>query len=136
MTPFIDSITPVLSIRQPWAWLIIHGGKDIENRSWPTKIRGRVLIHAAKGMSHTEYDLALDTAHRINPALQIPGYREIQRGGIIGEVILTDCVRTSTSPWFFGHCGFVLTEPQPIEFYPCRGALGFFTLQHNQPKTI
>ena len=36
-----------LSIRQPWAWLILHGGKDIENRTWATKLRGRVLIHAA-----------------------------------------------------------------------------------------
>ena len=29
-----------LSIRQPWAWAIIHAGKDIENRCWPTSYRG------------------------------------------------------------------------------------------------
>ena len=44
-----------LSIRQPWAWLIIKGHKDIENRSWPTAFRGRVLVHAAKGMTTSEY---------------------------------------------------------------------------------
>lgn len=38
-----------LSIRQPWASLILKAGKDIENRCWQTKVRGRVLIHAAKG---------------------------------------------------------------------------------------
>jgi hypothetical protein len=35
-----------LSIRQPWAWLIVQGDKDIENRS--TTYRRRVLIHAGK----------------------------------------------------------------------------------------
>jgi len=29
-----------LSIRQPWAWLIIHGGKDVENRTWWTDYPG------------------------------------------------------------------------------------------------
>jgi ASCH domain len=36
-----------LPIRQPYAWLIVNGHKDIENRAWPTKFRGRVLIHAS-----------------------------------------------------------------------------------------
>ncbi len=40
-----------LSIQQPWAWLILHGGKDIENRSWklPKAMVGqRIYIHAGK----------------------------------------------------------------------------------------
>lgn len=37
-----------LTVKQPWAGLIIAGGKDIENRTWRTSYRGRVLIHAAK----------------------------------------------------------------------------------------
>ncbi|HTV55212.1 MAG TPA: ASCH domain-containing protein, partial [Terriglobia bacterium] len=36
-----------LSIRQPWAWLIVNGFKPIENRSWNTNFRGRILIHAS-----------------------------------------------------------------------------------------
>ena len=40
----------VLTVKQPWASLIVHGIKDIENRSWRTNFRGRVLIHSsAKG---------------------------------------------------------------------------------------
>ena len=35
----------VLTVRQPWAWAIIQVGKDVENRSWPTKHRGPLLIH-------------------------------------------------------------------------------------------
>lgn len=37
-----------LTVRQPWAWLLVNGHKDIENRSWPTKYRGPLLIHAAQ----------------------------------------------------------------------------------------
>ena len=51
-----------LSIRQPWAWLILNAGKDIENRSWYTSVRGRVLIHASKGMTLAEYEDAIDTS--------------------------------------------------------------------------
>ena len=36
-----------LSILQPWAWAIIHGGKDVENRTWRTAYRGPLLIHAS-----------------------------------------------------------------------------------------
>jgi len=37
-----------LSLTQPMAWAIFHG-KDVENRRWSTKFRGRVYIHASKG---------------------------------------------------------------------------------------
>jgi len=37
-----------LSIRQPWAWLLVEGFKDIENRTWKTNYRGSFLIHASK----------------------------------------------------------------------------------------
>ncbi|MCB2188832.1 MAG: ASCH domain-containing protein [Deltaproteobacteria bacterium] len=42
-----------LSIRQPWASLIVAGMKDVENRSWATKYRGPVLIHAAATVADT-----------------------------------------------------------------------------------
>ena len=45
-----------ISIRQPWAWLIVHGWKNIENRMWRTSYRGPVLIHASKGMTQDEYN--------------------------------------------------------------------------------
>ncbi|WP_229215634.1 ASCH domain-containing protein [Duganella sp. CY15W] len=45
-----------LSIRQPWAWLIVNGYKDIENRSWSTNVRGKVLVHASKGAPATHPD--------------------------------------------------------------------------------
>jgi hypothetical protein len=49
-----------LSIRQPWAWAILHAGKRIENRDWRScHYRGPLLIHAAKGCTRQEYDDAV-----------------------------------------------------------------------------
>lgn len=47
-----------LSIRQPWAWAIVHAGKRVENRSRNTNIRGHFLIHAAKECTAKEYAIA------------------------------------------------------------------------------
>lgn len=130
--PPVDSF--IISVRQPWAWLIINAGKDIENRDWSTKIRGRVLIHAAKGVGKEEWRQAWEwVRHRCPEAwakgvadLKQPG--TIERGGIVGSVEIVDCVERSASPWFAGRYGFVLRDPQPLPFYPCRGQLGFFRI--------
>lgn len=36
-----------LSVRQPWAWAVARGHKDVENRSWTTAHRGPLLVHAS-----------------------------------------------------------------------------------------
>lgn len=121
-----------LSIRQPWAWLIVHGGKDIENRSWNTKFRGRFLVHAAKGMTSEEYCDGLEFAMRaadIRLLRDFPSSQEMQRGGIIGSVELVDSVDTSDSPWYMGQKAFVLRDPQPLAFVPIKGRLQFFEVQ-------
>lgn len=116
-----------LSIRQPWAWLIIYGGKDIENRSWHTKHRGRFLVHAAKGMTMAEYDNALAYCQERNlPMPPSPYFGNLHRGGIIGSVELVDSVDTSDSPWYMGQKGFVLRDPKPLTFTPLKGRLQFF----------
>lgn len=114
-----------LSIRQPWAWLILNAGKDIENRDWHTHVRGRVLVHAAKGMTRAEYEDAYGAAMYIKPSIALPEL-PLQRGGIVGSVEIVDCVEESTSPWFFGRYGFVLRDPKPLPFIPWKGQLGFF----------
>lgn len=118
-----------LSIRQPWAWLILHAGKDIENRRWLTTWTGRFLIHASKGMTRREYDEAKIFALKINPSVSMPRFEEIERGGIVGEANLVTCVDNSLSPWFFGPFGMVLENPKPTPFWPYPGQLGFFDVQ-------
>jgi len=115
-----------LSIRQPWAWLILHAGKDIENRDWATNVRGRILLHAAKGMTRDQYQNGQDTLRDIEPFRLLPPFESLARGGIVGSVELADCVRASRSPWFFGDYGFVLRDPERLPFIPWRGELGFF----------
>lgn len=113
-----------LSVRQPWAWLIIHGGKDIENRSWHTKFRGRFLVHAAKGMTNQEYVHAANYAQSLG--VNVPPANELLRGGIIGSVELVDSINSHDSAWYMGEKGFVLRNPQPHSFLPLKGQLGFF----------
>lgn len=115
-----------LTIRQPWAWLIIHAGKDVENRTWPTRQRGRVLIHAAKGMTAGEYIEAARFLLNVDPALLLPDINTLQYGGIIGSIEIVDCVSESDSPWFVGPHGFALANPEPLPFVPMKGRLGFF----------
>lgn len=123
-----------LSIRQPWAWLILHAGKDIENRDWGTARRGRFLIHASKGMTRDEYENGVWTLEDINAAMRLPPFAQLERGGIVGSVELVDCVRDSPSPWFFGEYGFVLRDPRPLPFMPYKGQLGFFDVQGCEPE--
>lgn len=110
-----------ISIKQPWAWLIIHGGKDIENRDWYTRIRGRVAIHAGKYRPSDSELRNIEKAFRVS----IPRDR-LQFGGIIGTVEIVNCVTDHPSRWFFGTFGFVLARPRPVRFLPCTGKLGFF----------
>lgn len=116
-----------LSIRQPWAWLIIHAGKDIENRSWSTKFRGRFLVHAAQGMTRAEYEEAELFALKADGAI-LPPLKDLQRGGIVGSVELVDCLDTSDSPWYMGQKGFLLRDPKPLPFTSYKGRLGFFSV--------
>ena len=112
-----------LSIRQPWAWLIVHGYKDVENRTWSTKFRGRVQVHAGKFPDPGWFpQLALEVEAR---GIALPDQPSL--GALVGEVDIIDCVSQWDSPWFIGPYGFLLAKPlvyfQPI---PYRGRLGFF----------
>jgi hypothetical protein len=114
-----------ISIQQPWAWLIVNGHKPIENRDWPTKVRGWVAIHASKKFDMNGYGWVLSRF----PKIALPRPDEFERGGIVGRARLTDCIDYSESAWFTGTFGFVFADAEPVTFQPCRGMLGFFTPQ-------
>ena len=130
-----------LSVRQPWAWAIIHAGKDIENRSWSWQAvnhglrqRGRIAIHAAKGMTRDEYDEARDFIDR--QGRNCPDAHALHRGGIIGSVEVVDVVSDSDSPWFFGPRGLVLSDPTACAFVPAGGQLGYFKWLRDDTITV
>lgn len=111
-----------LSIKQPWAWLIANGYKDIENRTRKTNFRGRFLIHASLAFDHDA--LAWLLANRQN--IILPERIAYERGGIVGEANIVDCVTESFSLWFSGPFGYRIERARPLLFQPCKGMLGFF----------
>lgn len=113
-----------ISILQPWAWSIAHGFKPVENRTWRTRYRGPVLIHAGKRWGR-EQKIDLAFVRATFPEIALPETFEL--GGIIGVATITDCVTTMDSPWFFGPYGFVMRDQRAFKsIIPFKGALGFF----------
>jgi hypothetical protein len=111
----------VIVIRQPWAWLIVHGFKDIENRTWRTRYRGTLLIQASASLptKRALEDMRLPARKR---RIALP--EDFERGGIVGMAQLDDCVTSSRSKWFEGPIGWVLSRPKLLPFIPLKGRLG------------
>lgn len=118
-----------LSIRQPWAWAIVTGHKDVENRSTFAVTKAGfdarpVAIHAAKGMTMDEYEDAAFFMARLG--VQCPRPDALVRGAIIGAATVTAVVAQHDSPWFFGPRGLLLADQRQVEPIPAQGALGYF----------
>lgn len=122
-----------LTIKQPWATLIMQGDKRFEFRSWKTNFRGDVLIHAGKG---------LDKEAVVRLKKYLPD--ELPMGKILGKVTITDCVPMSdefakmlskensdiyTSHSFSNNYGFKIENVEvfdtPID---AKGQLGFWNI--------
>ena len=129
-----------LTVKQPWAWAIIHGAKDVENRSRPTKYRGQLYIHAGVAEAKEARDWPAMRAafkhHGIVPDDPMIG---MPRGQVIGTVDLIDCHAWNTctdrdghlfcSAWsMVGGYHWVLANPQPVTPFPAKGMLGIWNL--------
>jgi len=115
---------PCLSVRQPWADLIASGIKDVENRSWSTGFRGRILIHASRNVDVAAVPRLLGLLGLASASLYSP-----TTGALVGLTTIVDCVTDHPSRFFTGPYGFVLEDsrvlPEPI---PLAGRLGIFTV--------
>jgi hypothetical protein len=111
-----------LSVKQPFAHKIIFEKKDIENRTWRTKFRGTVAIHASL---------------KLHPYAKKKD-KDLVRGAIIGVVDVVDCVEKHKSKWFQkGFIGFVLKNPRPLKKpIPCKGALNFWNVPPEVEREI
>jgi hypothetical protein len=125
-SPANEGGVKALSIRQPWAWLILNGFKDVENRDWRTSYRGEFLIHTGQKAHQREFRHAAHLAARLSIVLPAPA--ELPYGGIVGTAVLTACVTRHPSPWFTGRYGFVLTAVRETPFVACPGQRRFFTV--------
>ncbi|GKT37929.1 ASCH domain-containing protein, partial [Aduncisulcus paluster] len=116
----------------PWAWQIIHQGKNIENRTRNIagKYRGPVAIHAALKAD----ELALARLPRRAPEW-VTAPRVFNYGAILGVVDLVDvhqsapfCCGSDWGELLWGGCHLVLANPRALPGpIPCRGALGLWT---------
>jgi hypothetical protein len=141
-----------LTVRQPWAWAIIHGGKDVENRTRNIAgdYRGPVAIHVALGFAELDEHWKRQIAREVGRLSRagLPGNERVashvadpdeprhhvhrrygHRGAVIGVVDLYDVGRARQSRWAMGdHWHLCLSNPRPIEPIPARGRLGLWRL--------
>lgn len=128
-----------LTIKQPWAYLIFNdsgtnrGLKDIENRTWHTKIRGIVAIHTSKKIDIDVYNGLIEYSN-----FKLPPLNELECGKIIGVVDIIDSVDKYPSYWKeHGTVGFVLENPKKLVTpIALKGQLGFFNLNEDILKVI
>ena len=117
-----------LTIYQPFAKLILIGEKRVENRTWGTRHRGDLLIHAGKSKAF------------LGEAI-LPDGAPLEFGAIIAKCFLSDCADISIIragrydakyPWLRDHqhaigpfC-WILKYIEPIEPIPCNGKQGLW----------
>jgi hypothetical protein len=128
-----------ISTRQPWATLLIKVGREkknqaikpVENRDWPSRYSGPLLIHAAKTFDDEGWKWIQCNSIRLEIYQELYEFIETApdwpRGAIIGQVEMIDCVTHHSSPWFFGPWGHLYENP--VQFkkpVPLRGMPGIF----------
>lgn len=113
-----------ITIHQPWASLIAHGIKDVENRTWTTRYRGPLIIHAGRSLDSIK---SLDLATRFRFGAISDDPKDWPRGGVVARCKLVDIVRDSPSSWAApGSYHWLLADVEPVEFRPCRGFQGLW----------
>lgn len=123
-----------ISLIQPWAWLILHGGKDVENRAWRDDGIAwprRVLLHASNTRNEREYNEVV-RAVKDEFGIAIPDMGEMLFGGFVGSVTVTgvqhnDARDAVKSRWAAGgQFGYLLAAPRVVPFVPFKGSPRFF----------
>ena len=120
-----------LSLRQPYAELIVSGNKTIEVRNWNTKFRGEFLVHASKQIMNDDCN-----KFNLNP-------NTITTGAVVGKATVIDVKKYKSleefekdgdkhrarKNFFKKPCyGFILENPKRISPIPAKGFLNFFGL--------
>jgi hypothetical protein len=123
-----------LTLHQPWASLIAVGAKRIETRSWSTRYRGRILIHAGaksprrmatrpEGMMGDWWVVDEDGEpmlfdHRLGHGTMVDLY-PLPLGAVVASAVLADCVPIITHPdGDAPTAGFVYADPDFVQYHP------------------
>ena len=119
-----------LSLKQPYAELVVSGKKTIELRKWNTSFRGEFLIHAS---------LVPD-----KDGMEMFGFNRLPCGFIVGKALLIDVKQYANKEEHFsdknkhlaedscGNYGFVLKNATRTDMIPAKGKLGFWEFDYNK----
>ena len=116
-----------LSLKQPWAELIVNGKKVIETRKWRTKFRGQFFVHSSNNKTSLNYAGEL-------------GLKDLEFGKLIGKAELVDVKEYKNQEDFgkdydkhfakgFVKYGFILKNAKRINPIPLKGKLNFFEVK-------
>lgn len=140
-----------LSLTRPWTWLVLHGGKNIENRVWQTSYVGPVVVHGALSLDVRAVVpfvgvLTDPAAARFEDALTDG---TAMSTGLLGVVDIVGCCTAemdspgllgpcACGPWAMpGQCHWRLTNPRPFQNpIPAKGALGLWQLTPDQRREV
>lgn len=126
-----------LSLKQPWAELIVSGKKTIELRKWNTHFRGEFLVHASKS-TKKEW-------------MEQFGFEELPKGCIVGKANLVEVKKYTSHDELAAdaqkHCagkewwaqptyGFILEKAERLTPIPLKGRLNFFDTPHPDQKRL
>ncbi len=133
-----------ISVRQPWAWLIVNGYKTVENRSRSLgDLCGPLLIHAGQTLTEGDYDACslFLISHPLIAHLgsKLPARQDLDVGGIVGQVNVLAKIENwpgvfkddaLESAWYTGDIGYWLSHAKPLPFKKCKGKLGAFMVDY------
>ena len=119
-----------LTIHNPWVWLIAHGIKTVENRTWKaSRVLGqRIAVHASCREYLIREDLDYLDAHHPRAVKRLPA--ELPTGCVLATALVAAFVTESDDPWFEGPVGWMLADVKLLKrpIY-CRGAQGLWILK-------
>jgi hypothetical protein len=108
-----------LSLKQPWANLIVAGDKTIETRVWGTSYRGRILLLSSKSPNITPAGFALATADLIDCRPMTKRDEHAAKCTIYPKAV-----------------AWILENVRPIEPFPMKGQLGLFDVEVPEDKLL
>jgi len=123
-----------LTVKHPWAGAILLLGKDVENRTWKTLYRGRILIHSSK--SNDSYAFFRSKFKELFSEQEF--LKKLNYGCLLGSVELYGCVQNSDSKWAeSGLWHWQLRDPilfdEPIV---CKGSLSLWEYSGKLPDKV
>lgn len=116
-----------VTIRQPFAWAIAAGFKDVENRSWAPRVELGELIAIHAAVAAPDWDDVERVQKLIRRRATVP--EQYDCGAVVAVARVAEVVTSSHSAWFSGPIGWVLQDVSPLEEpIECKGQLGLWNL--------